>query len=768
MTNLPLESQLRQKRNGIWSRCAASAKNSSENSLKICSDWSAAADELLQEAFSVCFPSEKVALFALGKLGSSELNLSSDVDLLLVTEDEEALDLAGLRRFQKLLTERTAEGFVFRVDFDLRPGGRHGPLLPTLDQFRDYYGNYGETWERLAFVRLRPLCGDAHIISEVMAFTKKFSFRRHLDFTLFEDLKTLRSKIQGHYGGKTAAGMINLKMDMGGIRDLELFTHALLVVHGGKDESLQVRGTVEAIQLLVNKGLLPSEEGQFLTRHYANLRGLENYVQALNDEQTHIIELQNSTYPDFVSTALKTLSAEMQHCDQIVKSLLGEAPQEAPLEEELQRVGLPSPDLQELWEEIMGQQVLSRHKGRDEISRKAFLREFLHTLQVQGGDPLKALLFLKDFVHSTRAKASFFALLLREKDLMKKLAWLFGHSPYLSRILCSRPELLDSFVYRSQDKPAEDLGQLLEELAEKRLLTELINGNQYLEDQDLDSLLANLTSTADLIAQSLLAALKREFPSTIEILALGKWGGKELGFRSDLDFIFVITGEPTDNDYKVAKRFISRMTEPHRGGSIYSIDMRLRPSGKAGPLVMPLPDLITYLENNAEAWERQAYLKARWITSSGASLPESYLKKGLSSLELAELERVRLELIQNGAHLNLKYSEGGLLDIELAAQTKILYERTEPRSTRTVDFLSAFPQKADTLSANYGRLRQVEQALQLVTAEGLSELNKNHESFQQLATMLHTSPTKLLEEVSSLLTANIAILKELDPRRLPH
>ncbi|MFM6928098.1 MAG: glutamine-synthetase adenylyltransferase [Bdellovibrio sp.] len=765
---MSLESQLRQKRNGIWSRCAASAKSNSENPLKICADWSAAADELLQEAFSACFPSDKIALFALGKLGSSELNLSSDVDLLLVSENENASALVGLRRFQKILNERTAEGFVFRVDFDLRPGGRHGPLLPTLDQFRDYYGNYGETWERLAFVRLRPLCGDPGIISELMAFTKKFSFRRHLDFTLFEDLKTLRSKIQGHYGSKTTAGMINLKMDTGGIRDLELFTHALLVVHGGKDQSLQVRGTIEALELLIDKGLLPAEEGQFLIEHYANLRGLENYVQALNDEQTHIIESISEGHPPFVSAALKTLPMEMQRCDQIVKSLLGEAPQEVSLEEELQKVGLPESELQELWDEIMGQKVLSRHKGRDEISRKAFLREFLQTLKLQGGDSLKALLFLKDFIHSTRAKASFFALLLREKDLMKKLAWLFGHSPYLSRILCSRPELLDSFVYRSQDKPAEDLGQLLEELAEKRLLTELINGNQYLEDQDLDSLLANLTSTADLIAQSLLAALKKEFPSTIEILALGKWGGKELGFRSDLDFIFVITGEPTDNDYKVAKRFISRMTEPHRGGSIYSIDMRLRPSGKAGPIVMPLPDLITYLENEAEAWERQAYLKARWITSSGVSVADTYIQRGLTSSELSQLEKVRTELIQSGVHLNLKYSEGGLLDVELASQTQVLHGKRTPQNTRTIDFLGAFPQESERLKINYGRLRQIEQALQLITVEGLSELNKNHESFQQLALALHTSPTKLLDEVSSLLADNIAILKKLDPRRLPH
>ncbi|MBO9668776.1 MAG: glutamine-synthetase adenylyltransferase, partial [Bdellovibrio sp.] len=611
------------------------------------------------------------------------------------------------------------------------------------------------------------LGGNPEIIRDVMSFAKKFSFRRHLDFTLLEDLKTLRSKIQGHYGGKNQDEVIDLKMGIGGIRDLELFTHALLVVHGGKDPTLQVRGTVEALTLLEKKNLLPSEEAVFLRAHYANLRALENYVQALNDEQTHLLR-SGEPHPEFVATALKTLLVEMKRCDQIVKSLLGEAPKEVSLEKELRDIGLEENEFQELWQEIMGQEVLSRNKGRDELSRKAFLQEFLQTLKTQGGDTLKALMFLKDFVHSTRAKSSFFALLLREKELMKKLTWLFGHSPYLARILCSRPELLDSFVYRAQDKPSEDMGQLLEELAEKRLLSELINGSQFLEDRELAPLLTNLTSTADSIAGLLLVALKKEFPSSIEILALGKWGGGELGFRSDLDFIFVLTEEATDNDFKVAKRFISRLTEPHRGGSIYSIDMRLRPSGKAGPLVIPLKDLENYLRDEAEPWERQAYLKARWINFSGPSLMTNYISVGLTPEQLQELNRIRQELITKSVERDLKYSEGGMVDIELAVQSALLTEKHSPKGTSTVEFLNAFSQENLALVTNYNRLRQIEQTLQLIASESLSEVAANHESFQALALALHTSPTKLLEEISKLFAANIAILKELDPRRRPH
>jgi len=768
LTNLPIEEQLRNERQQIWSSLASAALQNSQNPQQICLQWSQAADDLLRKAFEYCFPSRGLALFALGKLGSLELNLSSDVDLLLVAENEEAVSLSSLRKFQKILAERHFSGFVFRVDFDLRPGGKQGPLIPTLDQFKDYYGNYGETWERLAFVRLRPLCGDAVLQNEVIAFAHKFSFRKHLDFTLLEDLKTLRSKIQGHYWARTQDGVIDLKLGIGGIRDVELFVHALQVIHGGRDSSLQIRGTGEALRLLQEKNLLPSEEAQFLSRHYWNLRALENYVQAQNDEQTHLLKTDGA-HPEFVATALQTLQIEMQRCDKIVKTLLGEAPQEVSLEDELKKTGLAENDVQELWQEIIGQEVLSRNKGRDEIARKAFLAAFLETLQEQKGDIRRGLLLLKDFIRGTRAKASFFSMLLREKELLHELAWLFGHSPYLARILCNRPELLDSFVYRAQDKLSEDPGVLLEQLAERKLLSEVINGSAFLEDKNLPALLRNLSSTADSIVEALLAALKNEYPSEIQVLALGKWGGRELGFRSDLDFIFVVPGEPAENDFKVAKRFISRLTEPHRGGNIYSIDMRLRPSGKAGPLVISRADLSAYLANDASAWERQAYLKSRFVGETGASsLYPLFAQRGLSEADLQELERIRLQLQSEAPTVNLKFSEGGLVDVELAAQAYLLFHKITPHSSATADFLRAAGISGTVLLHNYERLRQIEQMLQLVASESLVELHPNHESFHALALALHTTSAKLMEEVSDLLAANITTLKELDPRRRPH
>jgi len=766
LSNPSLADLLRQQRNKSWSACAEAAKENTSSAQDICLSWSHSADDLLSQAFQACFPSH-AALFALGKLGAEELNLSSDVDLLILSADDSVSWLQPLREFQKILGDRTAAGFVFRLDFDLRPGGRQGPLVATLDQFKDYYGNYGETWERLAFVRFRAIAGDPELIKSALQFTQKFSFRRHLDFTLFEDLKQLRSSIQRHYWERTQQDVVDLKLGVGGIRDVELFTHALQVVHGGKDPSLQVKSTSRALSLIEGKNLLPATETEFLQRHYWNLRTLENFVQAQQDEQTHLLKLSEN-YPTFIQALIQPLAADMMTCDSIVKTLLGEAPPEDLDVQDLQKLGLNEEFLQEHWQEILGKEVLSHHKERDEAHRKKFLYEFIQALQAQGGDLPRGLLLLKDFMSATRAKATFFTLLTRDKRLLQELSWLFGHSPYLSRILCHRPELLDSFVYRSQDTPSQDMSTLLEELTEKKLLSEVINGSAFLKNKNLPVLLTQLSSTADSICQTLMAALKKEFPSQINILALGKWGGQELGFRSDLDFIFVIPDQASDVDFKLVRRFLSRLTESHRGGSIYSVDMRLRPTGQAGPLVISLPDLQNYLTTTALPWERQAYLKARWICGEGPDLKKLCVQSTLQKGDWVELNRIRQELISSSLSMDLKYSEGGLVDIELAAQAALLAKNISPASTETRAFLSEMGSGSETLSANYERLRQMEQMLQLVASENISELRPNHESFQSLIMALQMTPEMLLQEANQLLSDNTQLLKSLDPRRGSH
>lgn len=760
------EDRLRTDRNQQWLLAALATLNGAPAS-DVCRFWSDCADEILRQTFRACFGQKKVALFALGKLGSRELNLSSDVDVMIVSLEQDPTLISDLRHFQKTLSDRTAAGFVYRVDFDLRAGGRNGPLIATLDQFRDYYGNYGETWERMAFVRLRPIAGDSEIQTEVSDFAQKFTYRRHLDFTLMEDLKTMRQKIHAHYWDRAKEDEFDLKLGLGGIRDVELFVHALQVIHGGRDPILQKHATDEALDILKQKNVLAAGEIDFLRAHYWNLRTLENFVQCLDDEQTHILRLHLQT-PPIISAVKARLIADCLRCDKLVSTLLGEAPTPTSAGASAGDFSPTDEEMRSLWEQIQSQEAQSHSKQRDENARQAFLQEFVKALQAQGGDLKQGLYFLRDFVASTKAKATFFSLLLRQKKLLDQLAWLFGHSPYLSRILCSRPELLDSFVYQSQDQLPEDWDRLLETLSERKLLSELVNGSDFLNDKDIMKLTARLTSTADSIVVGLLERLKRDYPSSIKILALGKWGGREMGFRSDLDFIFVTPNAPDENDLKLARRFTSRLTDAHRGGQIYAIDMRLRPSGKAGPLVAVEKDLETYLRDEASPWERQAYLKARWLGGEGFDPRAICIDRDLTSGDLQELERIRKELLPKTAEVDLKYSEGGLIDVEFAAQSLLLEQKKNPESSQTMDFLAIFERDSEALRQNYMRLRQIEQMLQLIASHGISEVNENHESFPALAVALQMTQEELKNEINLRLRQNLQLLNRLDPRRRSH
>ncbi|MBX3034099.1 MAG: glutamine-synthetase adenylyltransferase [Bdellovibrionaceae bacterium] len=759
-TGSDLAPRLRQERRRAWLEAAVPALTGSRPAEDVCRLWSEEADRLLREAFQECFQGD-IALFALGKLGSRELNLSSDVDLLLVARHDDPAHLNSMRRFQKLLGEGTREGFVFRVDFDLRPGGRHGPLIPTVDHFIDYYGNYGETWERMAFVRLRDIAGAADVIREVREFAERFSFRKHLDFTLLEELKSLRAKIHAEHWKRAQGGRIDLKLGIGGIRDVELFFHALQVIHGGKNRALRVKGTGEAARLLSAQQLLPAADADFLLEHYWRLRALENFVQALEDQQTHLLNPAQAL-PEFLRDQVRDLPARMEKASRIVATLLGEPPPVSRDEDVMAAFG--DEELKSAVEGILRIPLLSRHRERDEHTRRALLKRFFELIDEQKANRRMAVEQLQDFLKSTRAKGSFFTLLLREEKLLRELSWLFGHSRYLGGILCFRPELLDSFIYRAQDLSTPDTEALLESLAEKRLLGEIIEGSRFLRDPDLEKANRHLTLAADEIVTTLADHLRREIPNDVHILALGKWGGREMGFRSDLDLIFVTASVPRENDLKFAKRLFSRLTETHRAGRIYPVDLRLRPSGKAGPLVIAWEELQTYLRDQAAPWERQAYLRARWLVPHLPSPLPLLAEKAFSLEDLRELNRIRQELLPNDDRLDLKQSAGGLIDIELSVQTLALQARLIPESGNTLHLLQELG--LSELREAYYSLRQIEQWAQLISTQSVTRVDQNSELIQELAALLNMpSANALQDHLRALLRRSEALLERLDPRR---
>lgn len=698
--------ELRLKRHQAWLQCALALFHTRASDADVCLFWSLRADEHIRQASRLSgLDKTQSAIFALGKLGAEELNLSSDVDLIVVVADGQPPPIKEARHFVKILAEIDAWGFCHRVDMDLRPGGSSSTLVPTYSQYENHFGYHGETWERLAGIRMRAIDGDANVIKSVMSFAKGFSYRRHLDYSVFEELRLLLNRIRAE-NPQNDPRVFDLKIHPGGIRDIELLVHALQAIHGGRIPTLQVRSTSAAIEALAKNGLLNAGEAKTLHETYWYYRGLENRLQAENDEQTYrwtgpmtmpeirahaeaIQKISKAAFPESKSTA--TASATISHDGLVQRGYSGSV-------------------VDECLEELKSTKVLSKKSERDEREKDIFLTSFLEALEASGGNLDLGLARLVDFVKSTRAKATLFSMLNREPALVRQLAKLFGVSPWAAQILISRPELLDSFILRQEStNHVADLEPdlALEALAERKLLGELVAVRHFLENRDLDECVGNLTDLADSIATDLMLVTAREIGiPPLGIVALGKWGGCELGLRSDLDFVFTTSTKATTDQQRLARRFLNRLSEQHRGGSMYQFDLRLRPSGQAGPILVEHTQLKEHLKTKAEAWERQSWLRARSLERLPHVLDESVLEiildRALSEEDDAELTRIATQLLKpieavpkssstigstadaKAAKVDIKLCHGGLAAIEFAAQIAILRMGRKPWSKRAI------------------------------------------------------------------------------------
>jgi glutamate-ammonia-ligase adenylyltransferase len=772
---------LRLDRHRAWLRAALATFFDNTATSHIVEFWSYSADKLISEAWRACGLGDlPVALIALGKLGAEELNLSSDVDLMVISEIGPTIEIdRALRKFRTLLAENTDFGFVLRLDFDLRPGGRFGPIVSSLPQVEDYYWSQGETWERLALVRARILQGPPEFCDAIMDIFVRFCYRKFLDYTLLDDLKQLRSRIHQHYHS-TNKNEFNIKLGVGGIRDIELFVHALQVIHGGRDRSIRTSSTKKALLTLRDKKILPDNEVELLDSSYWLFRHLEHMVQLGSDRQSHLLNF--SSPPSgrrFANQELVQIKVGL--VNQTVTTLLGSAEgsrETLPPTETLQRkwlsdLGFSDDCVNSLWADLVNQTARSMKLERDESARRKFLYDYVEEIGRNGVDKELALSLLLDFTQSIRAKATFFSLFVREPRLVRDLARLFSSSPYLGRILASRPELIDSFLFRTQERFSGDLETRLEEMAEHRLLTEIIAANQFLVDRDSTVLCHNLSACADYICSELLQHLdSRPDTERIHLVAMGKWGGMELGFRSDLDLLFVSKSSPDANDHKVAKRFIHRLNDFHKGGKIYSIDLRLRPSGQAGPLIVSQSRLEAFLKNEALHWERQAYLRARPLSHLDLPFADICCSRGLSEPDLRELKRIRTKLIAVPASdiTDLKLSAGGLIDIELAVQARILFERIVPSGPSMNEMMEAIKiglncEVGDLtlLHRNYLDLRAMEQMAQLSFNHSGSQITRKSQESKRLACLLKKDEEDMHQRLAQIMEQSTEIIKDIDP-----
>ncbi|MBN2678950.1 MAG: bifunctional [glutamate--ammonia ligase]-adenylyl-L-tyrosine phosphorylase/[glutamate--ammonia-ligase] adenylyltransferase [Acidithiobacillaceae bacterium] len=697
------------------------------------------------------------SVIAMGKLGGKELNVSSDIDLIFCFSENGCSDgprpLENSEYFSRLgrwliqtLDQQLAEGFCFRVDMRLRPFGEAGPLCISATAMEHYYQVHGRGWERYAFIKARPVAGDLSFGKRLLDMLRPFVYRRYLDFTALQGLREVKALMDAEQGESRQ----DIKKGQGGIREIEFICQSLQIIHGGRHPQLRDSNTLSTLNTLNEMGLLPAADFHLLGKAYAFLRNTEHCLQMVQDQQTQQLprsecEWQRLAcamhYPE-VNSFRADLDQLRQQVHQIFVQTL--APQDGLssnaveqgqqlwqyaqnhaldlLPEELLQslhFSCPSESWARLWRFAHSRDVSLRLStlGRQRVDQ--LLPQILEICgQEENADAL--LQHFLNLLEAILSKANYLALLAENPRYLAHCSALL-HSPWLAQQLARFPLLLDDMF--SPQHPSGEWSSILQaqlanaEDQEERMdtLRRFKNGEQvrlaasfWTRQLPVEDLLGQLSTLAQLSLQTALGWAQEEMerrhgcicagdgqPAAFAVIALGKLGGQEMGFASDLDLIYIYDAPPdAESDgpapllastwfARLAQRLIHLLSTLTRAGVLYEIDMRLRPSGQSGPLVSSLEAFRHYQQQSAWIWEHQALTRARWVAGDRQlgvhfeALRREILCNPRDSTTLQSAVRdMRKRIFDNkniaSGAFHLKLSPGALTDIEFLVQFAML------------------------------------------------------------------------------------------------
>ena len=703
-------------------------------------------------------------IIGMGKFGARELNVSSDIDLIYVYDEDG--DTTGLpdgrgrisnhdyfakavKLIYTLIGDTTDHGFVFRMDLALRPNGNSGPSVVSRQALEEYFLVQGREWERFAWLKSRvvaPVSAKANAF-ELRDTVLPFVFRRYLDYRVFESLRSLHQQIRKHASAQSAGRperAHDVKLSRGGIREIEFTVQLLQVVRGGQFPELRTRPTLAALQRLSQANLMPAATAQAMASAYVFLRQVEHRIQYLDDQQTHVLPQQDADLNWLALTMgfadrcdfLNQLDAHRELVAQEFDRLLGlgdtaehnttahskgDGKSRSALSDYVDLSSL-LPDLNErLRERVMHwcEQPSVRALRDESLQRLLKLLQRTHAWVADGRITEEAAVRWSDWVEPLLRRESYLALLVERPRVHEQLMRLLGLARWPAKYLQQHPGVID-------------------ELAGDALLAERFAPQEF--EDELERRLASLQSTGQADEETLLNLLRRahhaevfrtlardvEGRITVEqvaddlsaladsllkitsrwvwlnfkqrhrdepqfaILAYGKLGGKELGYGSDLDIVFVYEDahERAGEIYAAyVRKLINWLTVKTGEGDLYEIDTALRPNGNSGLLVSTFDAYADYQaqrgDNTAWTWEHQAMTRARFCL--GASDLKARFDKVRANVINAKrnLAALRQEIVvmrdkMRSAHpvklhlFDVKHSAGGMVDVEFAVQYLVL------------------------------------------------------------------------------------------------
>jgi [glutamine synthetase] adenylyltransferase / [glutamine synthetase]-adenylyl-L-tyrosine phosphorylase len=782
--------------------------------------------------------SAEFCVLALGKLGSLELNYASDIDLVFLYSDEGSTSGSGERGevtnreyFVKLsetiarfVGQSGGEGAAYRVDLRLRPHGRDGALACSLPEAGRYYARAAQDWERQALIRVRAAAGSADLFARFKGQVTPYVFRRDVSVRdALAHVRLAKQKIDRQVEKKSG---FNVKLGRGGIREIEFIAQALQLAHGGHDDWLRVSHTLVSLGRLAERGFITQSERSELSDAYYFLRMLEHRLQMEHGLQTHTVPnvresrvliarrmgFTGAEAANDFAVALKTHTTNVRRTyDRLFAEVEGN-PQQSVGEDE------SSPDAKTV--KILGKEmglalaaarVLSSYlsSGEHAANDPSALARTLHSAAQQSLNPHRALLQVARIAASlekTDHPAQFSA------DNLKTLVHLCGSSEFFAEMIAAHPELISSLGIKAATCLRRDHRAILRsaidaedsfpaELAAFRLkwaemITEIgtLNASNRITIYDTNRLQTELAvaslNVAYLIARREMArrlGALRTGPR-VAFFGLGRLGTGGVDYGSDLDILITydslvpspLPGLSHDEAYaRLAELMIVAISSITREGYLYRVDLRLRPHGKNGPLVLSSEGFLDYLREKSAPWEWLAYLKLRAVggdlelgkmieTHARHRIHENALRLDKEELKTAARhvrERLEREKGTRGKQTgtDIKYGPGGMLDVYFAARYLQLRDEVpdegEDRSTAfTLERLRAEGALSEddyaALSAGYGLLRAVDHNLRLIVGRSTRLPDPNHPTAKDVATKMgFGSAPALLETLSEQMRA---------------
>jgi [glutamine synthetase] adenylyltransferase / [glutamine synthetase]-adenylyl-L-tyrosine phosphorylase len=756
-----------------------------ENLNSITEELSTLAKSITSILFDLCYKdvlikyqlpklNRKYCMIALGKLGGNELNYSSDIDLMVFYDKNTKIN--NQKNYHEFLTEVillfinsatsiTNEGYIYRVDFRLRPDGKNSPLCNTYESYINYYESRGEDWERQMLIKADFICGDERLYMSFSNYLSHFIYPQSFSVSPLNQVKKLKREIE-----KKLEDEENIKLVSGGIRNIEFSVQALQLLNGGRFSELKTPNTLDAISRLKDKNLISLKEAEIFTDAYIFYRKIEHYLQLMNDTQTHTIPTEGimlnslTAYLGFknVIEFKKKISSSRNNVLKIYDSITGNENEKFQKKHKSTLFFKNKSKAERDLDYIRSGKGLLNQKQFDNASIEAFLNIEDSLVDYLAGSKYPDSV-LQNFVRIIRNVPfpSLWYTEFTDNKFFKSFLNVCEFNPRAVSLFAEDNSLREYFITR---KIFEKLkADKLSDLDTKNFLFHLLC--------DFTLKIINAEQVPSLLKDFFMIKIKKLAESTLDIkmdnyfiAALGSFGSGEMSFSSDIDLIFVI--DSPDKFNKNEKEFQALLLNLKKELSPFNVDCRLRPEGKSSQLVWKLDSYKDYLLKRARTWEFQSLCKLNFVTGS-RNLFNNYLKALLKRINNLDSKKLREDILEMRKMLypadfsglsdifNIKKSRGGIIDLEFVLQyqilsdSKLLSRLRGKKNKQVLETLSKTNKKfqviKDEVISGYNFLKELELANQSVFNVNGSQIILNPDKLNILLSFMQISSYSALK-----------------------